>query len=209
MTSSANPNLSAQSAPVLDEILEDVERLAKAPSESVRALARETRMVLTVRLASASTAPSGPAREPEEDQIRSTYQRALKLLQDALLPVRAHGLLLLRELVTTRAGTAPHEVVRALEPAIRDIFLQAVQDDDSYIFLNAVQGLAALADSFGSEALGGLVGVYTGGLLGVGAGALTQQDIDMRLRVGEALGQVIRRCGETLPQYGQLLPSAS
>lgn len=201
----ANPNLSAQSAPVLDEIIEDVERLAKAPSESVRTLAREARMVLTVRLASASTAPSGPAREPEEDRIRSTYQRALKLLQDALLPVRAHGLLLLRELVTTRAGTAPHEVVRALEPAIHDIFLQAVQDDDSYIFLNAVQGLAALADSFGSEALGGLVGIYAGGLQGVGAGALTQQDVDMRLRVGEALGQVIRRCGETLPRYADIL----
>ena len=167
-------------------------------------------MVLTVRLASASTAvPSGPAREPEEDRIRSTYQRALKLLQDALLPVRAHGLLLLRELVTTRAGTAPHEVVRALEPAIRDVFLQAVQDDDSYIFLNAVQGLAALADSFGSEALGGLVGIYTGGLQGVGVGALTQQDVDMRLRVGEALGQVIRRCGETLPRYGQFPSSLS
>ncbi|KAN0132796.1 hypothetical protein V8E53_009467 [Lactarius tabidus] len=203
----ANPNLSAQSAPVLDEILEDVERLAKVPSESVRTLAREARMVLTVRLASASTAPSGPAREPEEDRIRSTYQRALKLLQDALLPVRAHGLLLLRELVTTRAGTAPHEVVRALEPAIRDLFLQAVQDDDSYIFLNAVQGLAALADSFGSEALGGLVGIYAGGLQGVGAGALTQQDVDMRLRVGEALGQVIRRCGETLPRYADILVS--
>ena len=163
-------------------------------------------MVLTVRLASASTAPSGPAREPEEDRIRSTYQRALKLLQDTLLPVRAHGLLLLRELVTTRAGTTPHEVVGTLEPAIRDLFLQAVQDDDSYIFLNAVQGLAALVDSFGSEALGGLVGIYAGGLQGVGAGALTQQDVDMRLRVGEALGQVIRRCGETLPRYGQLVP---
>ena len=164
-------------------------------------------MVLTVRLASASTAPSGPAREPEEDRIRSTYQRALKLLQDALLPVRAHGLLLLRELVTTRAGTTPHEVVSTLEPAIRDLFLQAVQDDESYIFLNAVQGLAALVDSFGSEALGGLVGIYAGGLQGVGAGALTQQDVDMRLRVGEALGQVIRRCGETLPRYGQLVRS--
>jgi len=99
----------------------------------------------------------------------------------------------------------PHEVVNALEPAIRDLFLQAVQDDDSYIFLNAVQGLAALADSFGSEALGGLVGIYAGGLQGVGAGALTQQDVDMRLRIGEALGQVIRRCGETLPHYADIL----
>jgi Required for nuclear transport of RNA pol II C-terminus 1 len=160
-------------------------------------------MVLTVQLASASTASPGPAREPEEDRIRSTYQRALKLLQDALLPVRAHGLLLLRELVTVRAGTTPHEAVRALEPAIRDVFLQAVQDDDSYIFLNAVQGLAALANSFGADVLRALVRVYADGLQGVGAGALTQQDIDVRLRIGEALGQVIRRCGDALPRYCQ------
>ena len=160
-------------------------------------------MVLTVRLASASSASPGPAREPEEDRIRSTYQRALKLLQDALLPVRAHGLLLLRELVTVRAGTTPHEAVRALEPAIRDVFMQAVQDDDSYIFLNAVQGLAALANSFGADVLRTLVRVYADGLQGVGVGALTQQDIDMRLRVGEALGQVIRRSGDTLPRHCQ------
>ncbi len=198
---SANPTLSSQSAPALEEILEHAERLAKAPSESVRVLAREARMVLTVHLASGSTASVGPAREPEEDRIRSTYQRALKLLQDALLPVRAHGLLLLRELVTVRAGTTPHEAVRALEPAIHDVFMQAVQDDDSYIFLNAVQGLAALADSFGADVLRTLVRVYADGLQGVGASALTQQDIDMRLRIGEALGQVIRRCGDTLPRH--------
>ena len=162
-------------------------------------------MVLTVRLASASTASPGPAREPEEDRIRSTYQRALKLLQDPLLPVRAHGLLLLRELVVVRAGTTPHEAVRALEPAIRDMFLQAVQDDDSYVFLNAVQGLAALANSFGADVLRALVRVYVDGLQGVGVGAITRQDIDVRLRVGEALGQVIRRCGKALPQYCQHL----
>jgi hypothetical protein len=93
--------------------------------------------------------------------------------------------------------------VRALEPAIRDVFLQAVQDDDSYIFLNAVQGLAALANSFGADVLRALVRVYADGLEGVGAGALTQQDIDVRLRIGEALGQVIRRCGDALPRHCQ------
>jgi hypothetical protein len=160
-------------------------------------------MVLTVHLASASSASPGPAREPEEDRLRSIYQRALKLLQDPLLPVRAHGLLLLRELVTVRTGTTPHEAVRALEPAIRDVFMQAVQDDDSYIFLNAVQGMAALANSFGADVLRALVRVYADGLqgVGVGVGILTQQDIDMHLRIGEALGQVIRGCGDTLPRH--------
>jgi len=105
--------------------------------------------------------------------------------------------------VTARAGTTPHEAVRALEPAIRDLFMQAVQDDDSYIFLNAVQGLATLANSFGADVMRALVRVYGDGLQGVGVGALTQQEVDVRLRIGEALGQVIRRCGDTLPRHCQ------
>ena len=41
----------------------------------------------------------------------------------------------------------------------------------------------------------------------LGAGAMSQHDVDMRTRVGEALGQVIRRCGEALPSYGEGLRS--
>jgi len=39
----ANPTLSSQSTPTLEEILENAERLTKANTESVRALAREAR----------------------------------------------------------------------------------------------------------------------------------------------------------------------
>jgi hypothetical protein len=80
----------------------------------------------------------------------------------------------------------PHEAVRALEPAIRDMFLQAIRDDDSYVFSNAVLGLAALANSFGADVLRALVHVYADSLHGVGAGAITRKDVDVRLRVGEA-----------------------
>ena len=62
------------------------------------------------------------------------------------------------------------------------------------LFLNAVQRLAALANSFGVDVLRALVHVYADGLQGVGAGAITRQDVDVR---------VIRRSGETLPQYCQ------
>jgi hypothetical protein len=39
------------------------------------------------------------AREQKEEHVRSTYQNALKLLQDILLFVPAHGVFLLRALV--------------------------------------------------------------------------------------------------------------
>lgn len=77
-----------------------------------------------------------------------------------------------------------------------------MQDDDSYIFLNAVQGLASLVDMFGKDILQGLVRDYAGGLEGLGGGNLTQTDLDVRTRIGEAMSSVIKRCGSALGIYG-------
>lgn len=90
----------------------------------------------------------------------------------------------------------------ALMPSIISIFMQAIQDDDSYMFLNAVQGLAAMVETFGKEVLKNLVAVYSERIDGLAGTNLTQSDVDKRIRVGEALGQVIRRCGDALGIYG-------
>ena len=169
-------------------------------------------MVMTARLASTS-APFGgrssKASSEDTETPQETYQKALKLLQDPLLPVRAHGLLLLRQLVSSRKPAPPSATLaepaldRALVPGILSIFMQSIQDDDSYMFLNAVQGLSAMVDRYGKDVLRGLVSTYAGGLeSSLGASALSQHDVDVRTRVGEALGQVVRRCGEALPSYG-------
>ncbi|KAI0677089.1 hypothetical protein C8Q78DRAFT_959916 [Trametes maxima] len=208
----ANPDLSARTAPALNDIFELLEPMSRSPAEDLRALAREARMVMTARLASTSNLAehlrrSGPSDSGESPQ--ETYQKALKLLQDPLLPVRAHGLMLLRQLVSSQkdASGALSEppLDRALVPGILSIFMQSIQDDDSYMFLNAVQGLSAMVDGFGRDVLRSLVSVYTEGLDGLTASAMSQHDVDIRTRVGEALGQVIRRCGETLPSYAPLL----
>ncbi|KAI0326655.1 hypothetical protein GY45DRAFT_69015 [Cubamyces sp. BRFM 1775] len=207
----ANPDLSARTAPVLNDIFSLLEPLSKAPQEDLRGLAREARMVMTARLASTSgsnTQRPSKSASGEEDP-RETYQKALKLLQDQLLPVRAHGLMLLRQLVSARRDASGQLVGPAIEPAlvpgVLSIFMQSVQDDDSYMFLNAVQGLAAMVDGFGKDVLRNLVNVYSEGLDGLSASAMSQHDVDMRTRVGEALGQVIRRCGEALPSYAAIL----
>ena len=166
-------------------------------------------MVMTARLASTSASANGnpTKRSAEEAETpQETYQKALKLLQDPLLPVRAHGLLLLRQLVAPGPGLTRPALDGALVPGILAVFLEAAHDDDSYVFLNAVQGLAAMADGFGRDVLRALVRAYAGGLDDpLAASALRAQDVDVRTRVGEALGQVVRRCGEALPAYGASL----
>ncbi|EIW76151.1 hypothetical protein CONPUDRAFT_110885 [Coniophora puteana RWD-64-598 SS2] len=219
-TLEANPGLSARDTPSLNDIFSALEPASTSSATEIRTVAREARMVLTARLASTSAsgafAGSSRTRRGVSENAQEVYQKALKLLQDPVLPVRAHGLLLLRELVKSHAPTrrkrrdgereqAEEQLDRALVPAILSIFMQSVQDDDSYIFLNAVQGLSAMVDMFGKEVLQGLVDNYSQGLTGISASVLTQQDIDTRVRIGEALGQVIRRCGNALSIYVNIL----
>ena len=218
---------------MLNEIYSYLEPLANSDSDALRPRAREARLVLTARIASNTpTKASKPTDEEEKPQEK--YQRALKLLQDPLLPVRAHGLLLLRELVSPAkrisgrsqekpgnlhsgakhgavmsvaqgAQVAPPCVDQTLVPSILSIFLQSIQDEDSYIFLNSVQGLAAMVDGFGKEVLRGLISEYAKGPSGTNNSSETMpvRELDMRIRVGEALGQVIRRCGSALGNYGE------
>ncbi|KAJ7507767.1 hypothetical protein B0H11DRAFT_2314195 [Mycena galericulata] len=198
----ANEDLSARTDPVLNEIFSLLEPLSLTGSPTIQPLAREARMVMTARLASTS-APSRSARD--EDSTQEIYQKALKLLQDPILPVRAHGLLLLRQLVSPQMSQGARLSDPALVPAILSIFLQSVQDDDSYMFLNAVQGLAAMVDTYGKDVLRGLVKEYGRGLDGLGASIITQHDMDIRIRIGEALASVIKRCGSALPVYIDIL----
>ncbi|EIN10764.1 hypothetical protein PUNSTDRAFT_112574 [Punctularia strigosozonata HHB-11173 SS5] len=193
----------------LEEIFELLEPAAASTSDALRPLAREARIVITARLASTSAfgmSSTQSAKGTEEDP-QGTYQKALKLLQDPLLPVRAHGLMLLRELVSRRAASASSSpaIDRALKPAILSIFLQSIQDDDSYIYLNAVNGLSSMVDGYGKDVLNRLRDLYADGLDGLAGSAMTQADLDQRLRVGEVLEQVIRRCGNALPAYADLL----
>ncbi|KAJ3501037.1 hypothetical protein NLJ89_g9525 [Agrocybe chaxingu] len=198
----ADDTLSARTHPILNDIFSILEPLALKGSSTIRPSAREARLVMTARLANTSTSPTTGDRSEEDDL--GIYQRALKLLQDPILPVRGHGLLLLREILSS-PRSKDSQISKALAPSILSIFLECVQDEDSYIFLNAVQGLAVLVDKHGKEMLRRLVHDYTKGLDGLGSSNLTQQGIDTRTRIGEALSSVIRHCGSALGIYVDML----
>lgn len=176
--------------------------------------------MLTARGAQQTSAAQAHDAAPDSEAARrakgiQTYQEALRLLQDPILPVRAHGLILLTSLVSAgsvvNAGKGPSthgQLDPALTPAILDIFIQAVQDDESFLYLNAVKGLAAMADVGyvgGVEMLRRLVKTYVGGLERRSGKGIKESDLNMRLRIGEALLQVIKHAGETLAANSECL----
>ncbi|GMK57294.1 hypothetical protein CspeluHIS016_0401280 [Cutaneotrichosporon spelunceum] len=169
-----NESITFATSPILHPIFSHLSALESARTAHVRQLATEATLVLLVRR-SASISSGGQVSE-----VMATYRRALALIADPILPVRAHGLVLLRELVFRPDYDA------ALTPAILDVYMQALQDADSYIYLNAAKGLAAMADALGKEILRALTRVYVD----------TTEGMDKRLRVGEALEMVIKRAGK-------------
>jgi hypothetical protein len=70
-----------------------------------------------------------------------SFDQAMKDLTDPMLPVRAHGLIVLRRLVLEKDPAALSRL-----DVICNIFHSQLRDTDSYVYLNAIYGLSALAD---------------------------------------------------------------
>ncbi|KAG8763585.1 hypothetical protein FRC11_001154 [Ceratobasidium sp. 423] len=187
----ANEKMSTLTSPLLAMIFDHLEPITNHEDESLRSLAREARLVLISRRSIAEVAPS--ATDAERPTLQ-TYQEALRLIQDPILPVRAHGLHMLRQLVVPPKAvkgappTALPELNPALVPAILDVFLQSIQEEDSFVFLNAVQGLSAMANRLGKEIIQNLVRIYADGV--ESGRPMERVEMDKRVRVGEALVQV-------------------
>jgi hypothetical protein len=194
--------------PLLTVISSHLEPLTNSPSQNIRELALEGRLVLTARSASSSSGNAGSGGEKKEYDEKEhkkrkdleVYQEALRLIQDPLLPVRAYGLNLLRSLVSA----SPPSLDPALIPSILTIFIQSLDSPDSFIFLNAVQGLCAMTESFGKDILIRLVNEYYSEQDGRG-GDMGKGELDRKLRFGEALAGVVRNLGERLSLYGEFI----
>ncbi|KAJ3298002.1 transmembrane and coiled-coil domains-containing protein 7 [Borealophlyctis nickersoniae] len=175
--------------PVLDEILIILQTLTLSEDEELRQIARDLRTLIVIKGPAGSRSDGGDtARAKSEETIREAF----KELVDPLLPVRAHGMSLLRNLVLQRDPVAAERL-----DDITSLYLDQIEDADSFIYLNAVKGLSALTDAYPQKALSKIANRY-------------QDDkfrMDYRLRIGEALLQTIQRCGEVFGKYApQILP---
>lgn len=195
-----NEALKYDNTPILYAISEKLERLKDSENSTTSRLARDAAMILSLRRAAQSS--SDDAEQGARSKSIEVYQQALKLLQDPILPIRAQGLAMLRSLITGKDALFTTDP--ALIPAVLEIFVQAVQDDDSFLYLNAIQGLSAMVDSFGTDIAKRLMAVYTGEHpTSVGSGEKGKRELDKRLRIGEAMVQIAQRAAQALPIYGK------
>ncbi|KAF9905275.1 hypothetical protein EC991_001874 [Linnemannia zychae] len=196
-----NEQLSQQDKHLLALTLVHLKQLADHPLIEIRRIAHDLQTLIPTRLSDASSSGSDTNKKTEMEIEMEKYASALAALQDSLLPVRAHGLHILREMILAKSivltrATGGDEAERELDHAL-DIFVQHVQEPDSFIYLNAVKGLAALTDAHGPLILKKLMNIYSN--------ENGRQTLETRLRVGEALVQTVQRCGEALGGYVEAL----
>ncbi|KAJ1985065.1 hypothetical protein H4R34_000242 [Dimargaris verticillata] len=194
--------------------------LAASPYSALRDPAAELAIKINARQAQRDSASSstGPAHQSETQRrayeaSRDKYQQAMDALEDDILPIRAHGLAILRDMalaqdpfLTDSSGTDGSETTARLDQVF-DLFLQMVQQEDSYLYLNGVKCLSALTDVQGLRFIPKLTAVYSAIQAPEQQRSLSAPPatVDFRLRVGEALLQTVQRAGQALGRYAHLL----
>ncbi|KAK6540388.1 hypothetical protein TWF694_009187 [Orbilia ellipsospora] len=109
-------------------------------------------------------------------------QTALLYLRDEMIPIRAHGIELLKNLISQRSSVID-------VPAITKLLIDMLQDRESFVYLSCVKALCELSDKHPATVIGMLVEVYVDEKETMG--------IDERLKIGEALMGTVQRLGET------------
>ena len=126
------------------------------------------------------------------------YEKALRDLNDPLLPVRAHGLVVLRKLIDKK-----HEKCIQNKNTLIDIFIKNIKSDDSYVYLAAINGLISLVDYDQNRILDLLLNEYI-----LNSKNDKRLDMETKLKIGEVLTKTVRKFNELVPVYGNRLINA-
>ncbi|CAO3612330.1 unnamed protein product [Cunninghamella blakesleeana] len=184
-----NEELDLKSTQLLASMLDTLKRLEKYGGELMYDQIHEVILAITSHLLAHDMSKQGKTKGDDKlEQSKLKYQDAMKSLQDELLPIRAHGMGILKDMVLDHdplisSGTQLDIVL--------DLFIHLAQDEDSFIYLNAIKGLSALTDIHGNRIIEKLGKIYSD----------EKESLDNRLRIGEALLQTVQRCGDALGTY--------
>jgi len=147
-----------------------------------------------------------PKSKPDSE-VDTPFQCALKEVQDILLPVRGHGVQMLSKLVHSKDPETIDNV-----PKLLMIFQQQLKSNDSYVYLRAINGLAAVAavkpddvipllchefiDLVSDKEKSPIFCHHDGE-----SGDCDNTKVTIGVKVGEVLVKVARECNEMLPHY--------
>ncbi|KAK6352750.1 hypothetical protein TWF696_004752 [Orbilia brochopaga] len=157
---------------------------SSAINSSMASLTRSLSLFISSQDIPMDTGSTGEPSPLDEKVVKQqqTLQTALVYLRDDMVPIRAHGLELLKLLIAERASVID-------VPAITKLLIDMLQDQESFVYLGVVKTLCELSDKHPGTVIGMLVEVYVDEKEAMG--------IDERLKVGEALMGTVQRLGET------------
>ncbi|KAI8854396.1 armadillo-type protein [Chytridium lagenaria] len=161
----------------ITELLILVQAFCNSDSDELRELAIALSQLSSNSIRSPNTIKS---------QSSDRFQVALNELKDPIIPIRAHGIKLLQNMIDEKDAF----VEKAME-VVMEILVQILSDMDSFIYLNGVKCLASAVVSYPSQVLSRVLALYSDPTL----------SLDVRLRIGEALMQSIRKLGEAFAKY--------
>lgn len=110
----------------------------------------------------------------QTDADRKMLDRAMSNLQDPLVPIRAHGLYIFRQLIEQRSS------VLSIKFVVNMLLLQ-LKDPEPFVYLNVIKTLECLLEWDTEKSLPFLVSLYAG------YNEKEKLVLDERLKVGEAL----------------------
>ncbi|KAI8335805.1 hypothetical protein BC941DRAFT_354970 [Chlamydoabsidia padenii] len=186
-----NDELDTQTVQLLGTILGPLKQLEKYAGDIMQDQIHEVILAVTTFLSAHNMKSGKSSGNDQLEQSKVKYRDAMKALQDELLPIRAHGMGMLKEMILAKD---PLVSSGTQLDGILDLFVRLVQDEDSFIYLNAIKGLAALTDVHGKTIIEKLGRIYSN----------DKEKLDNRLRVGEALLQTVQRCGDALGKYSKM-----
>lgn len=120
------------------------------------------------------------------------YDLTIKDVNDPLIPVKAHGLVQLRKLIELKN----EKCIQNKENLI-DLVIRNLKNEDSYVYLAAIQCLISLIDLEPNRILNILIEEYLC--------EKNKLDIENRLKIGEVLTKTVRNFNELVPSYGPKL----
>ncbi|CAH1985968.1 unnamed protein product [Acanthoscelides obtectus] len=131
----------------------------------------------------------------EEKKEKTELDKALEDIYDPILPTRGHGLMTLAKLLEKKDKDALER-----KQFLLNLFQQNLKNEDSYIYLSAIGGLAALADVFPDTVLNVLCEEYSDT-----SKKYNDDGHEVRMKLGETLVRVTKILGDMAPKYKPLL----
>uniref|UniRef100_A0A8D8WYK5 Transport and Golgi organization protein 6 homolog n=1 Tax=Cacopsylla melanoneura TaxID=428564 RepID=A0A8D8WYK5_9HEMI len=172
--------MSEQNTPLFSHITPSLESLLNySTNEEVNILARQ--VLEQIKAANPSKKRGSKVRRGE------SYEKAMCDACDPVLPVRGHGMVTLTKLILSGDATA-----KSNKSQLLCLFMENLSHEDSYLYLSAVEGLAALTAEHADSVVETLTEQFIG---------QDQRELECRLKLGEVLMRVARHLGEMLVKY--------